>query len=333
MAPTKIAFFDTKSYDKQVFDDVNKDFGYTITYFETHLNEDTVPLAENFGAVCIFVNDQINEKVIRMLESNDVRLIALRCAGYNNIDIEALNKSHIKAVRVPEYSPFAVAEHTVGLMLCLNRRIHKAYIRIREHNFSISGLMGSDFNGKTAGIIGTGKIGKCVISILRGMGMNVLAYDIKQDDNFAKDHQVKYVDLSELLESSDVISLHCPLTPKTKYLINDTTVDQMKDGVMLVNTGRGALIKTSALVGGLKRGKIGAAALDVYEEESEYFFEDWSLQIISDELLARLLTFPNVIVTSHQGFFTREAMTNIAATTLDNITQFFEKNKAPNEVS
>lgn len=331
MKSIRIAFFDAKPYDRLVFDEANKKYRYDIKYYETHLNEDTVSLAQEFEAVCVFVNDKINRTVIERLAKGKTQLIALRSAGYNNVDISAA-KNRIRICRVPEYSPHAVAEHTIGLMLCLNRRIHKAYARSREHNFSISGLMGTDFFGKTAGVIGTGKIGKCVLKILRGMGMKTLAYDIAEDDAFAKENQIQYIGLSELLAAADVVLLHCPLTPKTKYIISDTTVDQMKNGVMLINTGRGALIQTSALIEGLKRGKIGSAALDVYEEEEEYFFEDRSEEIMDDELLARLLSFPNVLITSHQGFFTKEAMGNIAETTFGNISGFFANGQVPNEV-
>lgn len=332
MTNPRIAFFDAKPYDKRIFDEINTGYNCEIKYFETHLNEDTAALAGGYDAVCVFVNDTISGSVVDMLAHGGTRLVALRCAGFNNVDVNA-TRGRLRVCRVPEYSPHAVAEHTVGLMISLNRRIHKAYARSKEHNFSINGLMGMDFHGKTAGVIGTGKIGRCVIGILRGMGMEILAFDIARDKEYAQKNDVHYVGLSELLAASDVILLHCPLTQKTRYLVSDTTIDQMKDGVMLINTGRGALIQTAALVDGLKRGRIGSAALDVYEEEEEYFFEDRSEEIIGDELLARLLTFPNVLVTSHQGFFTREAMYNIAQTTLDNISEFFRKGQLPNEVS
>ena len=331
MKNLRIAFFDAKPYDRRVFTEVNKKYNFETKYFETHLNEDTATLARNFDAVCVFVNDKITKSVIDTLAEGVTRLIALRCAGYNNIDIRAA-KDRLRVCRVPEYSPYAIAEHTIGLMLCLNRHIHKAYARSREHNFSINGLMGSDFHGKTAGVIGTGRIGQCVISILRGIGMRILAHDLAENKDFARQNKVEYVELSELLVASDVVSLHCPLTPKTRYIISDTTIDQMKDGVMLINTGRGGLIQTAALIDGLKQGKIGSAALDVYEEEEEYFFEDRSEEIMDDELLSRLLTFPNVLVTSHQGFFTREAMHNIADTTFGNISEFFNRGQLPNGV-
>jgi len=262
---------------------------------------------------------------------NKVQLVALRCAGYNNVDLKAAaEKLHV--VRVPGYSPYAVAEHTAALMLSLNRKIHKAYYRTRDGNFSINGFLGYDLFGKTAGVIGTGKIGKCFISILKGFGMNVLAYDKFPDKEYAKAEKIKYVTLKELFSQSNVISLHCPLMPGTHHLIKKKSIDQMKDGVMLLNTGRGALVNTPDLLDGLKSGKIGAAGLDVYEEESSYFFEDLSASMISDDILARLLTLPNVLITSHQGFFTKEAITNIAQTTLGNIKEYFEHGHPVNEI-
>jgi len=332
MEDVKIAFFDTKPYDKAVFNEQAGTYPCEIKYFDTKLTEDTVSLAQGYDAVCVFVNDTISKPVVDQLARGQTKLVALRCSGFNNVDLDA-SKGTIRVCRVPEYSPYAVAEHTVGLMLTLNRRIHKAYARLKEHNFSIHGLMGMDLHGKTAGVIGTGRIGKCVIKILRGMGMNVVAYDAVPDSQFANENSVHYGGLSGLLSSSDVILLHCPLNAQTKYILNDSTITQMKDGVMLINTGRGALIQTTALLQGLKQGKVGAAALDVYEEEEKYFFEDRSEQIIDDELLARLLTFPNVLITSHQGFFTKEAMGTIAQTTLDNIVSFFRDDKLPNEIS
>jgi D-lactate dehydrogenase len=256
----------------------------------------------------------------------------LRCAGYNNVDLNAAQENGIKVVRVPAYSPYAVAEHTVALMLALNRRIPRATWRTRDGNFSLNGLLGFDMHGKTAGIIGTGKIAKILIQILRGFGMNILAYDLYPDYNFAREHQVVYTSLDELYHSSDIISLHCPLTEQTKYLINDYSISKMKDGVMIINTGRGQLIHTNALIEGLKNKKIGSAGLDVYEEEGDYFYEDKSDRIIDDDVLARLLSFNNVIVTSHQAFFTHEALENIANTTLQNIKDFAENKSLANEV-
>lgn len=327
----KIAFFDTKPYDRKSFDEINKNFEFDITYFEAHLNQKTAELACNFDAVCIFVNDALNKEVIGYLFEHGVQIIALRCAGYNNVDFKAAyGKIHV--VRVPAYSPFAVAEHATALMLSLNRKIHKAYYRTRDGNFSINGLLGFDMHEKTAGVVGTGKIGKCLVSILKGFGMNILAYDPEPNEEYAGKTGIKYVNLNELYAKSDIISLHCPLNADTEHMINKTTIDRMKDGVMIINTGRGKLIHTEALINGLKCGKIGAAGLDVYEEESEYFFEDKSTELITDDILARLLTFPNVLITSHQGFFTSEALGNIAETTLNNLKEFFNGGYLKNEI-
>ena len=283
-------------------------------------------------AFCIFVNDTADAEVIRTMAANGVKLLALRCAGYNNVDLKAAADNGVTVVRVPAYSPYAVAEYTVALMLSLNRKIPRASWRTRDGNFSLHGLLGFDMHGKTAGIIGTGKIAKILIHILKGFGMNILAYDLYPDYNFARENQIVYTTLDELYHSSDIISLHCPLTEQTKYLINDYSISKMKDGVMIINTGRGQLIHTNALIEGLKNKKIGSAGLDVYEEESEYFYEDKSDRIIDDDVLARLLSFNNVIVTSHQAFFTREALANIAATTLENIRDFKNQKPLVNEV-
>ncbi len=327
----RVAFFDTKPYDRQFFEEENKRFGFDIVYFEARLNPRTVGLCKGFPAVCAFVNDDLSAQVIDALYEFGVKVIALRCAGYNNVDFRsAYGRIHV--VRVPDYSPYAVAEHTVALMLCLNRKIHKAYLRTREGNFSLNGLLGFDMHGRTAGIIGTGKIGKAVISILRGMGMEVLAYDPYPDEEFAKALGVRYVDLDTLYANSDVISLHCPLTKENEHMINQDAISKMKPGVMIINTGRGRLIDTRALIDGLKSGKIGYAGLDVYEEETEYFFEDKSGEVITDDVLARLLTFPNVIVTSHQAFFTSDALRNIARVTLENLKEFFDGGYLKNEI-
>lgn len=327
-----IAFFGTKPYDEISFDKVNKKFGFEIKYFKGHLNKNNVMLTQGADAVCIFVNDIADAEVLKAMADNGVRLLALRCAGYNNVDLSAAQANRITVVRVPAYSPYAVAEYTVALMLSLNRKIPRATWRTRDGNFSLHGLMGFDMHGKTVGIIGTGKIAKILIQILRGFGMNILAYDLYPDYNFAREHQVVYTTLDELYHNSDIISLHCPLTDTTKYLINDYSISKMKDGVMLINTGRGQLIHTNALIEGLKNKKIGYAGLDVYEEESEYFYEDKSDKIIDGDTLARLLSFPNVIVTSHQAFFTHEAMRNIATTTLENIKSYTEGKNLINEV-
>lgn len=328
----RIAFFDAKPYDRRSFDRVNGAFGFEITYFDTHLNAETAELTQGFDSVCAFVNDTIDRPVIEHLVDHRIRILALRCAGYNNVDFDAaFNRIHV--VRVPAYSPYAVAEHAVALILSLNRKTHKAYYRGREGNFSINGLLGFDMHGKTAGVVGTGKIGRCLIRILRGFGMRVLAYDPFPDLAYAEADGITYVGLDEVYAESDVISLHCPLTPETRYMINADTIAALKEGVMLINTGRGRLIDTKALIEGLKSGKVGAAGLDVYEEESEYFFEDWSAEMITDDVLARLLTFPNVLVTSHQGFFTAEALKNIARTTLNNLKAYFEDGSLTNEIS
>ena len=327
----KIAFFDAKLYDRKYFDLKNELFNYQIKYFEAKLNNDTAQLTNGFNVVCAFVNDIIDKKVIDILVEKGVKLIALRCAGFNNVNIKSIYEK-IHVVRVPSYSPYAVAEHAVGLMLCLNRHIHRAYYRVREGDFSIKGFEGFDMRGKTAGIIGTGKIGLCVIEILKGFGMKVLAYDPFPNVALEKEKGFTYVSLKDLYGSSDVISLHCPLTPENEYMINHKSINIMRDGVMIINTGRGKLIDTKALVEGLKERKIGSAGLDVYEEEGEYFFEDFSSSIIIDDVLARLLTFPNVLITSHQGFFTKEALINIANTTLENIQEYFSGGYLKNEI-
>ena len=336
-----IAFFGSKPYDEASFNEKNSEYGFELRYYKGHLNLNNVILTQGVDAVCIFVNDTADAEVIRQMAANGVieelrhqgiRLILMRCAGYNNVDLKAAAENGITVVRVPAYSPYAVAEYTVALMLSLNRKIPRATWRTRDGNFSLHGLLGFDMYGKTAGIIGTGKIAKKLITILRGFGMNILAYDLYPDYNFAREHQVVYTSLDELYHNSDIISLHCPLTEQTKYLINDYSISKMKDGVMIINTGRGQLIHTNALIEGLKNKKIGSAGLDVYEEESEYFYEDQSDKIIDDDTLARLLSFNNVIVTSHQAFFTREALANIASTTLQNIKDFMNHKPLENEV-
>ncbi len=321
MKSPRIAFFDTKPYDRKFFDAADKKFGFPITYFEEHLGPGTASSTRGFNTVCIFVNDVVDADVIKVLHKNGVRLIALRASGYNNVDFRAaFGKIHV--VRVPAYSPHAVAEHAVALMLALNRKTHRAYHRTRDSNFSIQGLLGFDMFGKTAGVIGTGAIGRELIRILKGFGIYVLAYDPGPDETFAAETGFSYTDLKTLYKKSDVISLHCPLTRQTYRMINAATIKMMKTGVMIINTGRGKLIDTRALIEALKNKKVGYAGLDVYEEENEYFFEDFSSEVISDDVLARLLTFPNVLVTAHQGFFTAEALTNIARTTLQNIDDF-----------
>jgi D-lactate dehydrogenase len=328
----KIAFFDTKSHDKTFFLEKNQQYGFEIKFYKSHLNKDNAILAKGADVVCIFVNAEVDANVIDILVENGVKLIALRCAGYNNVDLKAA-KNRIKVVRVPAYSPHSIAEYTLALMLTLNRKIHRAYNRTREGNFALEGLMGFEMIGKTAGIIGTGKIGKIVAQILKSMGINVLAYDLYPDMEFAEKNGIRYASLDELYQNSDIISLHCPLTKETEYLINEDSIAKMKEGVMIINTGRGKLINTKDLIDGLKNKKIGSAGLDVYEEESDYFYEDHSDIVIDDDILARLLTFNNVIVTSHQAFFTKEALSEIARITLQNIQDFFDGKPLVNEVS
>ncbi len=331
MEKIKIAFFDTKPYDKKSFTAVNEDFGYEIKYFKNHLNPDTVSLAKNYDFVCAFVNDDLSGEVIMSLAEYNIGMVAMRCAGYNNVDLKTAYQN-IHITRVPAYSPYAVAEHTVALMLSLNRKTHKAYYRIRDNNFTINGFLGFDMHGKTAGVIGTGKIGRLLIDILNGFGMKVLAYDTYPNKELEKSAKAVYVTLDKLYAESDIISLNCPLNSKTYHIINDDAIAKMKDTVMIINTGRGPLIDTKALIKGLKTRKIGSAGLDVYEEENDYFFEDFSQEVITDDILARLITFNNVLITSHQAFFTQEALLNIATTTLNNIRDFREGKALVNEV-
>jgi D-lactate dehydrogenase len=326
-----IAFFDAKNYDIESFNNANKDFNFTIRYIDTHLTMDTVQFAKDADVVCAFVNDSITDDILTSLYKMDIRLIALRSAGYNNVNLKsAFNRIHV--ARVPAYSPHAVAEFALALMISLNRKTHKAYFRTRDHNFSINGLIGFDMKSKTAGIIGIGRIGKVLIKILKGFDMNIIAYDNYQDEKAASELGFTYVPLDTLYKNSDIISLHCPLTKDSFHMINNDSLHTMKNGVMIINTSRGQLIDTKALVRGLKSGKVGSAGLDVYEEEGDYFFEDFSIQGLGDDTLARLLTFPNVIITSHQAFFTREAMLNISQTTLENIQEFFTKGTLTNEI-
>jgi D-lactate dehydrogenase len=327
----KIVFYDSKSYTEEFFNKANSILKFDLKFFKNHLREDTAVLAQDADAVCVFVNDILNDKVINSLHASGVKLIALRCAGFNNVDLKAAYNK-IPVVRVPEYSPYAVAEHTMALILTLNRKIHRAYSRVRDLNFTIQGLMGFDLHHKTVGVIGTGKIGKVFMNIAKGFGMRIIAFDPYPDNAYAKQAGIEYVPLNDLNSQSDIISLHCPLTPDNIHMINDEAIGGMKDGVMIINTGRGKLIDTKALIHGLKSKKIGSAGLDVYEEETDYFFEDFSSEIIADDVLARLLTFPNVLITSHQGFFTQEAFRNIAETTMQNIKSYFIDHKIQNEV-
>ncbi len=319
----KIAFFDAKPYDKVGFDRYIAGTDMEIKYFETHLNEDTVSLAAGYDVVCVFVNDVVNKAVVDKLYELGVKVIALRCAGFNNVDTRAcFGKIHV--FRVPAYSPYAVAEHAMALLLTVNRRTHKAYIRTRDFNFSLQGLTGFDLYGKTVGIIGTGKIGRIFANICKGFGMNILAYD-----KFPSCDDLTYVELPELFSQADIISLHCPLTDETKHIINAQSIEMMKKGVTIVNTSRGGLIDTDDLVAGIKSKKVGAACLDVYEEEGDLFYEDFSGHIVQDDTLVRLISMPNVIVTSHQAFLTEEALDNIAHTTLENIRKFFADEPSP----
>lgn len=323
----KVVFFDTKQYDMPAFEKFGEKAGLTLKFYETKLNIDTAELCKGAYAVCVFVNDDVNAEVIDKLSEYGVKLIALRCAGYNNVDIKhAYKKIHV--VHVPAYSPYAVAEHAMALLLTSVRRIHKAYNRTKDFNFSLSGLTGFDLHGKTIGVIGTGKIGRIFIDICRGFKMNVIAYDKFPIDGSG----IEYVSLNELFEKSDVISLHCPLTEETQHLINENSIERMKKGVIIVNTSRGALIDAEALLAGIKARKIGAACLDVYEEESDIFFRDFSGHIVNDDTLARLISMPNVIVTSHQAFLTEEALENIAETTVKNIVEFSESGFSENEL-
>ncbi|MBR3929443.1 MAG: 2-hydroxyacid dehydrogenase [Clostridia bacterium] len=327
----KVAFFDTKPYDKKSFDKYADRHGVEIKYFETKLGEDTANLASGFDAVCVFVNDTVNARVIDRLSEMGVKVVLLRCAGFNNVDMRhAFGKIHV--LRVPAYSPYAVAEHAMALLLTSIRRIHKAYIRSRDFNFSLSGLTGFDLHGKTVGVIGTGRIGRVFIDIARGFGMKVLAYDKFPAPGLDNGDTVRYVSLDEVYQNSDVISLHCPLTDETMHMINNEALQKCKKGVVIINTSRGGLVDAEDLLNAIKSRHVGAACLDVYEEESDLFFEDNSGHILNDDILARLISMPNVIVTSHQAFLTEEALENIAQTTIHNLVDFFEDGQCPNEL-
>ena len=327
----KFAFFDTKPYDRPAFEKYGAEKGITFKFFEAKLNEDTAELARGYDGVCAFVNDTVSAPVIDKLAEMDVRVLALRCAGFNNVDMRhAYGRLHV--LRVPAYSPYAVAEHAMALLLTSIRRIHKAYIRSRDFNFSLSGLTGFDLHGKTVGVIGTGRIGRVFIDICRGFGMRVLCYDKFPAPGLADGDRIRYVDLPELYRESDIISLHCPLTPETHHLINGESLAACKKGVVLLNTSRGALVDAEALLSAIKARQVGAACLDVYEEESDLFFEDNSGHILEDDTLARLISMPNVIVTSHQAFLTEEALENIAETTVRNISEFFANGTCENEL-
>ncbi|MBA4053081.1 MAG: hydroxyacid dehydrogenase [Marivirga sp.] len=327
----KITFFSTQSYDKTFFDEHNKRFGFSIDFFDVALNEKSVNLIEKSEAICLFVNDKVTEPIIKQLALKGIKIIALRCAGFNNVDLEAAAQNNIRVVRVPAYSPHAVAEHAVAMIMALNRKTHKAYNRIREQNFSLAGLMGFDLFGKTVGVIGTGNIGKTFCNIMLGFGCNVIAYDVKEDEALAKSG-VTYLSFEQLLERVDIISLHCPLNDKTRYIINDDTISRMKRGTMLINTSRGGLINTKSVIKALKTGQLGSVGIDVYEQEETLFFHDLTDHIIEDDTITRLISFHNVLITAHQGFFTQEAMDQIAETTLLNIKAFESGEKLKNEV-
>lgn len=323
----KIAFFDTKPYDKIWFEKLKTDYGFEFKYFENKLNKDTALMAKGCDAVVAFVNDTIDAETIQILHDENIEVIAMRCAGYNNIDFKAAYKK-LHIVRVPAYSPYAVAEHAMALLLTINRKTHKAYNRTRDYNFNINGFTGFDLHGKTVGVVGTGKIGQIFIDICKGFGMKVIAFDPYP----AHGKDIEYTSFDDLCRRADVISLHCPLTESTRHIINKEAIEQMKHNVYIVNTSRGELIESESLLEGLKAEKIGGAALDVYEEEADFFFEDFSNTIIQDDVLARLISMPNVIVTSHQAFLTDEALHNIAETTLKNLKAFFEDAPLNNEV-
>lgn len=327
----KVAVFSTKVYDRKFLEAVNSQYGHELTFFEPRLDTQTTILASGCPAVCVFVNDSLNGQVLEKLAQQGTRLIALRCAGFNNVDVTKATELDMTVVRVPAYSPYAVAEHTIGLMLALNRKINRAYSRVREGNFSLDGLLGFDMHGRTVGIVGTGKIGVVVAQILTGMGCQLVAYDPYPNPE-CQALGVKYVELTELFSISDIITLHCPLTPENYHLINSEALEQMKPGVMLINTSRGGLIDTKDIIVALKSKKIGYLALDVYEEESDLFFEDLSNEVIQDDIFQRLLTFPNVIITAHQAFLTENALHNIAETTLSNINNFDKGVPCPNKI-
>jgi len=317
----RIAVFNTKPYDQQFLCTANTKYHHELVFFEPHLSAKTAKLAEGFRTVCVFINDILDAETLQMLRAGGTELIATRSAGFNHIDLQSAQKLGLKVVRVPAYSPYAVAEHTIGLILCLNRKIHRAYNRVREANFSLEGLLGFDLHGCTVGIVGTGKIGSLVAKILHGFGCHLLGYDLYHNPDCLS-MGMAYVPLPELLEQSDIISLHCPLTPDSYHLINAEAVAKMKQGVMLINTSRGGLVDTTAVIEGLKSGKIAYLGLDVYEQEENLFFEDLSNEVIQDDVFQRLLTFPNVLITGHQAFFTRNALQNIADTTLANISAY-----------
>lgn len=327
----KIAFFNTKRYDERSFIEINRDYGHELTFFESRLTPDTASLASGFPAVCVFINDEVGEETLRAIAATGTKLIALRCAGFNNVNLEVANALGITVVRVPAYSPYAVAEHAVGLIMTLNRKLYRAYNRVRDDNFSLDGLLGFDLHGKTVGVVGTGKIGQCFAQIMNGFGCKLLAYDVRP--NPACEHLgVEYVELPMLLTRSDIISLHCPLLPSTHHLINKESVKHLKPGMMLINTSRGGLIDTQAVIEAIKFGRIGYVGIDVYEREEELFFEDLSDTVIQDDTFQLLQSFSNVVITAHQAFFTKEALHNIAKTTLSNVSDLEKGHQCDNQV-
>lgn len=327
----KIAMFSAKPWVHQAFEPLAASFSAEITWLEPRLEPATAALAAGHEAVCVFVNDQVDAMVIQRMKDIGVRLIALRCAGFNNVDLKAASRAGLGVVRVPAYSPYAVAEHAAGMMLCLNRRYHRSWARVLEGNFALDGLLGFDMQGKTVGVVGTGRIGQVLCRILQGFGCRILAYDTFPDATL-RDSGVEYVDLPAIYARSDILSLHCPLTPETRHMIDANAIESMKKGVMIINTSRGPLVDTVAVIAALKTGKIGYLGLDVYEEEQELFFEDHSEQVIQDDTFVRLQTFPNVLITAHQAFFTKEAVDNIARVTLENIREHLQTGTSVNRV-
>lgn len=327
----RVVVFSTKSYDREFLEDACAQFPHELTFLEARLTPATVELARGFDAVCAFVNDQLDSGVLESLASHGIKVVALRCAGFNNVDLVRAEELGIIVVRVPAYSPHAVAEHAAGLVLTLNRKLHRAYARVRDGNFNLGGLLGFDLHGQTVGIVGTGQIGAVFAKIMKGFGCELIGYDLKPNQE-CLDLGMEYVTLPRLFSDSDIISLHCPVTPETHYMVNAETIAQMKDGAMIINTSRGAVIDTQAVIDGLKSGKIGHLGLDVYEEEADVFFQDLSNEVIPDDTLSRLLTFPNVVITGHQAFFTKDALQCIAETTLNNITAIERDGSCSNEV-
>ncbi|MEL6232681.1 MAG: 2-hydroxyacid dehydrogenase [Cyanobacteria bacterium J06627_3] len=327
----KIAFFNTKPYDQRSFTEINTDHSHELTFFEPRLTPETASLASGFPAVCVFINDELGEETLRAIATTGTKLIALRCAGFNNVDLNVAQQLGITVVRVPAYSPYAVAEHAVGLIMTLNRKLYRAYNRVRDDNFSLDGLLGFDLHGKTVGIVGTGKIGQCFAQIMNGFGCKLLAYDVRSNPACV-DIGVDYVELPILLTRSDIISLHCPLLPSTHHLINADSLQHVRPGAMLINTSRGGLVDTTAVIEAIKSGRVGYFGIDVYEREGGLFFEDLSDTVIQDDTFQLLQSFPNVVITAHQAFFTKEALSNIAETTLSNINDIEAGQGCDNEV-